>query len=103
MRSIERFVSENEIPFMRFAKGRCKEDLAATYIASARAQGRHGVAQEKESVWRGWREAMRGGSGEPTRGRAVLIDQFATNLRDRPPCPIRAIDVSRVRQSVDPA
>lgn len=58
--NIERYVADNQIPFVRFAKGQCKEDLAAPYFAQARADHRHGVvlvgvAQEKESVWRGWR------------------------------------------------
>lgn len=57
---IERYVADNQIPFVRFVKGQCKEDLVAPYLAQARAEGRHGlimmgVAQEKESVWRGWR------------------------------------------------
>ena len=61
VKDIERFVADNEIPLVRFKKGQCKEDIAAAYITEARAQGRHGVvlvgvAQEKDSVWRGWRE-----------------------------------------------
>ncbi|MGH9341689.1 MAG: hypothetical protein ACRD1R_19415 [Acidobacteriota bacterium] len=61
VRSIERYVESNQIPFVRFAKGQCKEDLVAPYLAKAKAEGRHGVvligvAQEKESVWRGWRK-----------------------------------------------
>jgi hypothetical protein len=68
VKDIERFIADNEIPFVRFKKGICKEDLVAPYLAEAREQGRYGVvlvgvAQEKDSAWRGWREG--GTDGHP--------------------------------------
>src|SRR5260370_25935699 len=60
VKDIERFVADNAIPVVRFAKGQCKEEIAAPYLAGARERGFHGVvlvgvAQAKESAWRGWR------------------------------------------------
>ncbi len=68
VKDIERFVADNAIPVVRFAKGQCKEDVAAPYLAEARTRGFHGVvlvgvAQEKESAWRGWRDG--GSDGHP--------------------------------------
>ncbi|GAC1354658.1 MAG: hypothetical protein NVSMB4_16070 [Acidimicrobiales bacterium] len=61
VKDIERFVVANDLPLVHFRKGDCKEDVVAPYIAEARAHGRYGVvlvgvAQEKDSAWRGWRE-----------------------------------------------
>jgi hypothetical protein len=68
VKDIERLVADNAIPLVRFAKGQCKEEIAAPYLAAARERGFHGVvlvgvAQEKESAWRGWRDG--GGDGHP--------------------------------------
>ena len=68
VKDIERFVADNELPLVHFKKGICKEDLVAPYVAEAKAQGRYGVvlvgvAQEKDSVWRGWRDG--GPDGHP--------------------------------------
>ncbi|MGH2717150.1 MAG: hypothetical protein ACRDJU_01035 [Actinomycetota bacterium] len=57
---MDAYIKDHEIPLVRFKKGDCKEDIARTYIDEAMSQGRFGVvmagvAQEKDSVWRGWR------------------------------------------------
>jgi hypothetical protein len=59
--AIGRFVLDNEIALVRFAKGACKEDVARPYLQAAERAGRHGVvlvgvAQEKAYAWRGWRD-----------------------------------------------
>jgi hypothetical protein len=61
VKDIERFVADNDLPLVHFRKGQCKEDIVAPYIAEAKARGHYGVvlvgvAQEKDSVWKGWRE-----------------------------------------------
>ena len=66
--SLERYVKDNGIPLLRFKKGDCKEEIAAAHFAAARAEGRFGVvmagiAQEKDSAWRGWRQG--GPEGHP--------------------------------------
>lgn len=62
--SIETFVSENDIPLVRFHKKEVKEDVVAPYLERARAEGRTGVvmvgiAQEKASAWRAWKTGGR--------------------------------------------
>jgi hypothetical protein len=65
---IDAFVTEHEIPFVRFAKGESKEGCARPYLAAAEAEGREGVvlvgvAQERVSGWRGWKAG--GSPGHP--------------------------------------
>ena len=62
--AINRFIVDHEIPVVRFVKGDVKEDIAREYFKRAEQQGRYGVvlvgvAQEKTSAWRGWREGGR--------------------------------------------
>ncbi|MCA1698628.1 MAG: hypothetical protein LC790_06895, partial [Actinobacteria bacterium] len=57
---IDRFALEGDIPVVRFKKGDSKEQLARRYFDQAESDGRFGVvligvAQEKSSAWRGWR------------------------------------------------
>jgi hypothetical protein len=64
--AVDRFARDHEIPVVRFAKGARKEDLARPFLRAAERDGRRGVvligvAQEKASAWRGWRE---GGNDE---------------------------------------
>lgn len=66
--AIERFAANGEIPLVRFGKGESKEDTARRYFERAEADGRTGVvligvAQEKVSAWRGWRDG--GPDGHP--------------------------------------
>ena len=53
---------------VRFQKGDVKEDIAREYFKAAEAEGRFGVvmvgiAQERTSAWRGWRDG--GPDGHP--------------------------------------
>jgi hypothetical protein len=64
MRAVENFIVENKIPVVRFQKGDVKEDIAREHFKAAEREGRFGVvmvgiAQEKTSAWRGWREGGR--------------------------------------------
>jgi hypothetical protein len=66
--AIEQFALDNAIPMIRFDKGACKEEVARPYLERAEAEGRFGVvmigvAQERASVWRGWRDG--GPDGHP--------------------------------------
>jgi hypothetical protein len=61
VKAIERFAAEHEIPVVRFRKRESKEETARSYFERADAEGRTGVvligvAQEKASAWRGWRD-----------------------------------------------
>ena len=58
---INTFVVKNEIPVVKFAKGDVKEEIARRHFQAAEREGRFGVvmvgiAQEKTSAWRGWRD-----------------------------------------------
>ena len=62
--AINRFRLEQDIPIVRFKKGDVKEDIAREYFKRAERDGRFGVvligvAQEKTSAWRGWRDGGR--------------------------------------------
>lgn len=66
--AIERFAERNAIPIVRFRRGESKEEIARPYLEEAARQGRFGcvligVAQERASVWRGWRRG--GPDGHP--------------------------------------
>ena len=68
VRAIELYAAEHEIPVVRFRKGESKEETARPYLDRAEREGRTGVvmigvAQEKASVWRGWRAG--GSDGHP--------------------------------------
>jgi hypothetical protein len=68
MAAIERFIVEREIPVVRFVKGEVKEEIAREYFHAAEREGRFGVvmigvAQERTSAWRGWRDG--GPDGHP--------------------------------------
>jgi hypothetical protein len=67
-KAIDRFRLEHDVPVVRFKKGDCKEDIARGYLQRAERDGRFGVvligvAQEKTSAWRGWRDG--GSDGHP--------------------------------------
>ena len=62
--AIERFAACNSIPIVRFCRGESKEEVARAYLEAAAREGRFGcvligVAQERASVWRGWRRGGR--------------------------------------------
>jgi hypothetical protein len=87
--AIERFASERAIPVVRFGKGASKEEVARPYFERAAREGRFGVvlvgvAQEKTSAWRGWREG--GSDGHPHfefRRQSVFVNHYYLYLRDR--------------------
>lgn len=58
---IHRFAEANEIPVVHFRKGESKEEIARPLVDAAAAAGKSrvallGIAQEKASVWRSWRQ-----------------------------------------------
>ena len=60
-KAVERFIAEHEIPRVRFQKDDVKEQIAREYFKAAERDGRFGVvmvgvAQERTSAWRGWRD-----------------------------------------------
>jgi hypothetical protein len=62
------FIVENEIPTVKFVKGDVKEEIARKHFQQAEQEDRYGVvmvgiAQEKTSAWRGWRDG--GPDGHP--------------------------------------
>jgi hypothetical protein len=86
--AINRFVAEREIPVVRFAKGDVKEQIAREHFKRAEQEGRFGVvmvgiAQEKTSVWRGWRDG--GSDGHPHfeyRRQSVFPNNYYFYIRD---------------------
>lgn len=61
VKAIDRFRLDHDIPVVRFKKGDCKEEIARSYLQRAERERRFGVvligvAQEKTSAWRGWRD-----------------------------------------------
>lgn len=68
VQAIDRFRLEQDVPIVHFKKGDVKEDIAREYFKRAEREGRFGVvligvAQEKTSAWRGWRDG--GPDGHP--------------------------------------
>ena len=66
--AVDQFIVEREIPVVRFQKGDVKEEVAREYFRAAEREGRFGVvmvgiAQERTSAWRGWRDG--GPDGHP--------------------------------------
>jgi hypothetical protein len=58
--AVERFAAREGVPVVRFTRDQVKEDVARSLFARAEADRRFGVvmvgvAQERASVWRGWR------------------------------------------------
>jgi len=86
--AINAFIADREIPVVRFVKGEVKEEIAREYFKRAEQEGRFGVvmvgiAQEKTSVWRGWREG--GSDGHPHfeyRRQSVFPNNYYFYIRD---------------------
>ena len=86
--AIERFIVDRKIPVVRFVKGDVKEEIAREHFKRAEREGRFGVvmvgiAQEKTSVWRGWREG--GSDGHPHfeyRRQSVFPNNYYFYIRD---------------------
>ena len=56
---LDRFVTERDLPVVRFRRGDNKERIARPYQLDSASSGRTGVvlvgkAQERMDVWRGW-------------------------------------------------
>ena len=88
VKAIERLIGDHEIPVVRFAKGDVKEEIAREYFKRAEQQGRYGVvlvgvAQEKTSAWRGWRDG--GPDGHPHfeyRRQSIFPNNYYFYIRD---------------------
>ena len=87
--AIERFAAEGEVPLVRFVKRESKEERVRPYLEAAVREGRFGVvligvAQEKTSAWRGWREGGSDGHPHFRFGRqSVFVNHYYFYVRDR--------------------
>jgi hypothetical protein len=85
---VDGFIVENEIPTVKFVKGDVKEGIARKHFERAEREGRYGVvmvgvAQEKTSAWRGWREG--GPDGHPHfvyRRQSIFPNNYYFYIRD---------------------
>ena len=85
---INGFIVENKIPTVKFVKGDVKEEIARKHFNTAEAEGRYGVvmvgiAQEKTSAWRGWRDG--GPDGHPHfvyRRQSIFPNNYYFYIRD---------------------
>jgi hypothetical protein len=86
--AVERFIAEREIPVVRFQRGEVKEEIAREYFKAAERDGRFGVvlvgvAQERTSAWRGWRDG--GPDGHPHfvyRRQSIFPNNYYFYIRD---------------------
>ena len=82
------YIAANEIPTVRFVKGDVKEEIAREHFQRAERDGRYGVvmvgiAQEKTSAWRGWRDG--GPDGHPHfvyRRQSIFPNNYYFYIRD---------------------
>jgi hypothetical protein len=87
--AIDRFARRGRIPVLRFAKGDVKELVARRFFDAAEREGRFGVvligvAQEKTTGWRGWRQG--GSDGHPHfefARQALFVNHYYFYIRDR--------------------
>ena len=85
---VNQFIVANEIPTVRFVKGDVKEEIAREHFQRAEREGRYGVvmvgiAQEKTSAWRGWRDG--GPDGHPHfvyRRQSIFPNNYYFYIRD---------------------
>jgi hypothetical protein len=85
---INAVIAENEIPTVRFVKGDVKEEIAREHFQRAEREDRFGVvmvgvAQEKTSAWRGWRDG--GPDGHPHfeyRRQSIFPNNYCFYIRD---------------------
>jgi len=85
---INQFTVDHGIPTVRFVKGDVKEEIARTHFQQAEREGRYGVvlvgvAQEKTSAWRGWRDG--GPDGHPHfvyRRQSIFPNNYYFYIRD---------------------
>ena len=85
---VERFIVEHKISVERFQKGEVKEETARRYFEAAEREGRFGVvmvgvAQERTSAWRGWREGGRDGHPHfEYRRQSIFPNNYYWYIRD---------------------
>ncbi len=85
---VNAFIARNEIPVVKFVKGDVKEEIARKHFQAAERDGRFGVvmvgvAQEKTSAWRGWRDG--GPDGHPHfeyRRQSIFPNHYYFYIRD---------------------
>jgi hypothetical protein len=85
---INQYIVDHEIPTVRFVKGDVKEEIAREHFRKAEREGRYGVvmvgiAQEKTSAWRGWRDG--GPDGHPHfvyRRQSIFPNNYYFYIRD---------------------
>jgi hypothetical protein len=85
---VNQFIVDNEIPTVRFVRGDVKEEIAREHFKRAEQDGRYGVvmvgiAQEKTSAWRGWRDG--GPDGHPHfeyRRQSIFPNNYYFYIRD---------------------
>ncbi len=88
VKQINDYIAANEIPTVRFVKGDVKEEIAREHFRKAEREGRYGVvmvgiAQEKTSAWRGWRDG--GPDGHPHfvyRRQSIFPNNYYFYIRD---------------------
>ena len=88
VKAVDGFIAEHEIPRVRFEKGDVKEQIAREYFTAAERDGRFGVvmvgvAQERTSAWRGWRDG--GPDGHPHfeyRRQSIFPNNYYWYIRD---------------------
>jgi hypothetical protein len=88
--AIERFVREQDVPLLTFAKGQRKDDVAKAYLARFAADGQTegvlfvGKAQEKASVYRTEKRRTPDGRSYPWLVRSTaLVNQYYVYAVDR--------------------
>lgn len=87
--AVDQFVPDNELPVVRFKRHERKEEVARSYFERAEREGRFGVvlvgvAQEKASAWRGWRDGGSDAHPHFEFGRqAVFVNHYYFYIRDR--------------------
>jgi len=82
------YIAANEIPTVRFVKGDVKEEIAREHFKRAEREDRYGVvmvgiAQERTSAWRGWRDG--GPDGHPHfvyRRQSIFPNSYYFYIRD---------------------
>ena len=85
---VNEYIAANEIPTVRFVKGDVKEEIAREHFKRAEREDRYGVvmvgiAQEKTSAWRGWRDG--GPDGHPHfvyRRQSIFPNNYYFYIRD---------------------
>ena len=85
---VNQYIVDHEIPTVRFVKGDVKEEIAGEHFKRAEREGRYGVvmvgiAQEKTSAWRGWRDG--GPDGHPHfvyRRHSIFPNNYYFYIRD---------------------